>query len=80
MPTMISRQLAALEAFEAALQALLAAHGEALRERSVVTLTRRPGLFTLMEADGDTGARPVLIVAADRREPDTFGRRLDVEP
>ena len=66
----------ALTDFLGALDALLAAHGEALRERSVVTVTRRPGLFALSEADADVGARPILIVAADAREPETFGSRL----
>jgi hypothetical protein len=78
-PRMIDsdHQVLALERFEAALGELLAAHGEALRERSIVTFTRRPGLLSLLEADGDTGQRPILIVAADHREPETFGRRLE---
>ena len=60
-----------------AVDRLLALHGEALTERSVLTLTRRPGLVSVAEADIDDGARPVLIVGADVREPGTFGRRLD---
>ena len=56
--TMIpDNQVLALELLEAALEQLLEVHGEAMCERSIVTLTRRPGLFTLMEADGDVGAR-----------------------
>ena len=73
----MTSQAVALQHFEAALVALLQAHGEALTERSVVTLTRRPGLFALTEADADTGQRPILIVSADHRELATFGQRLD---
>jgi hypothetical protein len=65
-----------LTAFLEALDVLLAAHGEVLRERSVVTVTRRPGLFSLSEADIDAGSRPVLIIGADVRDPGSFGQRL----
>jgi hypothetical protein len=75
----MTSQVGALTNFLLALDVLLAAHGEAMTERSVVTLTRRPGLLTLLEADGDTGARPILIVEADTREPEMFGCRVPNE-
>jgi hypothetical protein len=74
----MSRADAALHVFLTALDTLLAAHGEAMRERSTVTLTRRPGLLTLSEADGDVGARPILTISADLRDPATFGQRIDI--
>jgi hypothetical protein len=78
-PTTTTIQVLALRNLEAALETLLETHGEALRERSIVTLTRRPGLLTLMEADGDVGQRPILILAADHRDPAMFGKRLDLD-
>jgi len=68
---------AALELFEAALEQLLAVHGAQLGERSRVTFDRRPGVFVLSEADGDTGHQPRLLILADHREPESYGRRLD---
>ena len=72
-------QVGALTNFLMALDGLLAAHHEALRDRSVVTLTRRPGLLTVTEADANAGSRPVLIVHADTRDPEAFGRRIEVD-
>ena len=71
------RQREALERFEAALKALLEVHGAQLAEHSRVTFDRRPGIFALLERDDDAGYRPRLMLCADRRDPDGFGRRLE---
>jgi len=71
------RQRLALERFEAALVELLTVHGEVLTEHSRVTFDRRPGIFALLERDDDAGYRPRLILAADSRQPESYGRRLE---
>jgi hypothetical protein len=35
-----------------------------------------PGVVALLEADIEDGERPVLILCADLRSPETFGERL----
>jgi hypothetical protein len=75
---MIPTHQNALAAVLRAIDHLLAVHEVAMRERSVVTLTRRPGLLTVTEAEADAGARPVLLIAADVRQPRHFRARIDL--
>jgi len=71
----MTADVALRQVFEAVDQ-LLRLHGAALTERSRVTFDRRPGVFVLSEADMDAGERPVLMLAADVRDPLSFGQRI----
>jgi len=71
-------QEAAFRAFQSALERLLRAHGERLTERSRIRIDARPGMFMLNEVDLAEGERPRLLIAADDRDPATFGRRVEL--